>query len=209
MRGALVIVLGILCLTESAFAEKPDYIRADSAAVSRAFGQAVAAKIFSDAYTPMRRDMVQKSIARIPTFECGKEPLMAVAWVIPFPIKPGAVSWVEKIVVDCKPRTQRNFLAIMEDGNPRMIELLPGSSGTDPVLQRDAFRGSTVAIAGAAPRGCDKQWVIDTRVQGERRSDQPWTEIWSYDLCGKRADVEMIFTPSRGSGTTWNAKLVK
>lgn len=97
----------------------------------------------------------------------------------------------------------------MDGENPRMIELLPGSSATDPVLQRDAFTGSSAAIAGAKPQGCDKQWVIDTRIQGERRSDQPWTEIWSYDLCGKKADVEMTFTPSRGRGTTWNAKLVK
>lgn len=192
-----------------AVAQRPEYIRAENAGVRNAFGSAVAEKIFSDAYTPMRRDMVQKSIARIPTYECGKEPLMALAFVIPFPIKPGAVSWVEQIVVDCKPRTQRNFLAIMEDGKPRMIELLPGGSATDPVLQRDAFAGSSAAVAGLKPQGCDKQWVIDTRISGERKGNAPWSEIWSYDLCGKRADVEMTFTPSASRGTTWNAKLLK
>lgn len=192
-----------------AAAQTPDYIRADNTAARSAFGPAVASRIFSGEYTPMRRDMVQKSIARIPTYECGKEPLMALAFVVPFPIKPGAVSWVERIVIDCKPRTQRNFLAIMEGNSPRMIELLPGNSATDPVLQRDAFAGSSAAIAGARPQGCDRQWVIDTRLQGERRANAPWTEIWSYDLCGKKADVEMTFAPSASQGTTWNAKLVK
>lgn len=206
MRG-VVFFLGALCLSAPAFAQTPEYIRADPAQIRAAFGQATGARIFSDAYTAMRRDMVQKSVARIPTYECGKEPLMALAWVIPFPIKPGAVSWVEKFIVDCKPRTQRNFLAIIDDGKPRMIELLPGNSATDPVLQRDAFAGSSAAVAGAKPQGCDKQWVTDTRINGERRVNAPWSEIWSYDLCGKRADVEMTFTPSPASGTTWGAKL--
>jgi hypothetical protein len=209
MMQRLFLLLMFALWAQSAIAQTPDYIRADNAAIRNAFGAPVASKIFSDAYTPMRRDMVQKSAQRIPTYDCGKEPLMALAFVIPFPIKPGAVSWVERIVVDCKPRTQRNFLAIMEGGGPRMIELLPGTSQTDPVLQRDAFTGSSAAVAGVKPQGCDKQWVIDTRISGERRANAPWSEIWSYDLCGKRADVEMTFTPSPQRGTTWNAKLVK
>lgn len=87
-----LLVFLFLLSASPALAQKPDYIHADNTAVRNAFGPAVASKIFSDAYTPMRRDMVQKSIARIPTYDCGKEPLMAVAWVVPFPIKPGAVS---------------------------------------------------------------------------------------------------------------------
>src|SRR5581483_6518303 len=128
-----------------ALAQTPEYIRADSAAARSAFGVTIAAKIFSDAYTPLRRDVVQKSIARIPAYTCGKEPMMALAFVVPYPIKPGAVSWVEKIFVDCQPMAQRNFLAILEGDHPRMIELLPGATAADPTLQRDAFAGSSAA----------------------------------------------------------------
>ncbi len=198
------------CLSLPAFAQTPEYIRADPAAIRSAFGPAVASKIFSDAYTPMRRDMVQKSLQRVPGYTCGKEPLIAVAFVIPYPIKPGAVSWVERTFVDCQPRaSQRNFLAIMEGSEPRMIELLPGNSETDPVLQRDAFSGSSAAVISAKPQNCDKQWVTDTRISGNRKPNEPWIEIWSYDLCGTKADVEMTFTPSATRGTTWSAKLKK
>lgn len=208
MTRLLLIVLAIFA-SVPAFAQTPDYIRADPAAVRNAFGAAVASKVFSDAYTPMRRDMVQKSVQRIPGYACPKDPLIALAFVIPFPVKPGAVSWVERFFIDCQPRAQRNFLAIMEGDKPRMIELLPGSSATDPVLQRDAFAGSSAAVAGAKPQGCDKQWVTDTRLGGERKANAPWTEIWSYDLCGAKAEIEMTFTPAASSGTTWSAKLKK
>ena len=37
----------------------------------------------------------------------------------------------------------------------------------------------------------------------------PWQERWFYDLCGTTAEIEMTFTPSDASGTTWGAKLIK
>lgn len=199
----------MVCCAFPAHAQTPEYIRADPAAARNSFGPAVAAKIFSDAYTPMRRDMVGKSLQRIPGFKCAKDPLFALAFVVPYPIKPGAVSWIERTFVDCQPQAQRNFLAIMEDNGPRMIELLPGSSMTDPVLQRDAFTGSSAAVVPAKPKNCDKQWVTDTKLAGEYKPNVPWVETWSYDMCGTKANVEMTFMPSATSGTTWSAKLQK
>ncbi|GIK79689.1 MAG: hypothetical protein KJZ73_00480 [Pseudorhodoplanes sp.] len=209
MKSRIGITALVCALAVPALAQTPDYIRAKSDAVRAAFGPDVAATIFSDAYTVMRRDMIDKSARRIPTYECPATPLMALAWVIPYPVKPGAVSWVEQFVVDCKPRTQRNFLIVIDRGRPRMIELLPGATAADPLLQRDTFAGSNAAIAGARPKDCDRQWVVDTRLVAPRRDNEPWSERWIYDMCGTRAEVEMTFTPSPRGGTTWNAKLAK
>ncbi|MBZ0138572.1 MAG: hypothetical protein K8H87_02210 [Pseudorhodoplanes sp.] len=209
-RFAIIVFLaGVFAAPAAAQTSVPDYIRAAPEAVRAAFGPDVAGTIFSDAYTPLRRDLIGKSARRIPTFECPDTPPMALARVIPFPVKPGVVSWVEQFIVDCRPHAQRNFFIVIDRGQPRMVELLPGTTAADPLLQRDTFAGSSAAIAGARPKGCDRQWVVDTRLVAPRRDHAPWSERWSYDLCGTRAEVEMTFTPSPRGGTTWNAKLVK
>lgn len=208
VRLTTAVLLASL-LAGAAFAETPAYIRAKPEALQKAFGPGVTARVFSDAYSAMREDMVGKSAQRIPGFECGARPLYALAFVTPYPIKPGAVSWVEKFILDCKPRAQRNFLAILENGQPRMIELLPGATVADPQLQRDAFRGSGAAVVTVRPQGCDHQWVTETRPVSDHKSGEPWTERWIYDLCGTKAEVEMTFTPAADGGTDWTAKLVR
>jgi hypothetical protein len=185
------------------------YIQAKPDAVTKAFGPVIAGKILSDAYTPVRRDIVLRSAKRIPGFECPDDPPITLAEILPYPIKPGATSWVERYLLACKPRTQRNFLAILEGDQPRIIELLPGATAADPQLQRDAFKGSSAAIAASRPQGCETQWITDTRAVVAYNGRDPWIERWSYDVCGGRVEVEMTFTPSKGAGTSWGAKLVK
>ena len=82
-----------------------------------------------------------RSRKTIPGFDCPSDPQIALAEVIPFPVKPGTASWIERYVVACTPRTMRNFLLVLEGDQPRMIELLPGNTNTDPLLQRDALQG--------------------------------------------------------------------
>ena len=205
----LAVIAVVAATTAAAQNTVPPYIQAKPDAVTKAFGAAVSAKIFSDAYTPIRRDTVLRSTKRIPGFECSDDPPITLGEITPYPIKPGAISWVERYSLTCKPRAQRNFLMILEGDQARMIELLPGTTVADPQLQRDAFAGSSAAIAGTRPAGCDKQWVTDTRVTTAYNGRDPWTERWSYDVCGAKAEVDMTFTPSKGAGTSWGAKLVK
>lgn len=204
--AAVVVVTATLAGAQTA---RPPYIQAKPDAVTKAFGPAVAGKIFSDAYTPIRRDMVLRSTKRIPGFQCPDDPPITLAEVAPYPIKPGAVSWVERYLLACTPRAQRNFLMILESDQARMIELLPDTTAADPQLQADAFKGSSVAIAAARPQGCETQWVTDTRAVTAFNGRDPWIERWSYNMCGSKAEIEMTFTPSKGAGTRWGAKLVK
>lgn len=196
------------CATPAA-AQAPGYITAKPDATVRAFGADVARKIFSDAYTPVRQQAVLHSQKSIPGFECPADPQIALAEIIPYPVKPGGVSWIERYVIACTPRTIRSFLLILEDDRPRVLEMLPGATNTDPLLQRDALKGATAFAAASSPPGCERRMVIDTRLASKYERGAPWVERWVYDLCGTRAEVEVTFTPSDRGGTTWNAKAVK
>jgi hypothetical protein len=211
MGGLLLVtvVFGVSLVAPLAQAQTPRYITAKPDAVARVYGAETALRVFSDAYTPARRQAVLRSQQSVPGYDCPADPQIALEQVIPYPIRQGVVSWIERYVVGCKPPTMRNFLFILEGSRPHVIDMLPGTTNTDPLLQRDALQGA-VAFAGAlSPKGCDKRVVVDTRLASPIERGKPWTERWVYDLCGTRAEVEMTFTPSEAGGTTWGATLVK
>jgi hypothetical protein len=186
----------------------PGYITAKPDAITQAFGPAVAQKIFSDAYTPVRQQAIVRSQQSVPGFQCPADPQIALPVIVPYPTKPGAVSWIERYIVACNPRTVRNFLMMLEGEQPRFMELVPGQTNADPLLQRDVLQGAAAATAMVRPKDCDKTFITDTQVTQPRDNAGVWVERWSYDLCGKKAQTDMTFTPSERGGTTWSAKIV-
>jgi hypothetical protein len=186
----------------------PGYITAKPDNVLRAFGQGVASKIFSEAYTPIRQQAIVRSQQSVPGFQCPADPQISLPVIIPYPVKPGAISWIERYIVACNPRTVRNFLLILEGEQPRIMELVPGQTNADPLLQRDVLQGAAAATAAVRPATCDKTYVIDTQVTKPADSAGIWIERWTYDLCGTKAQTDMTFTPS-DRGTTWGAKIVQ
>ncbi|MFO0293695.1 MAG: hypothetical protein ACK51F_10180, partial [Rhodospirillales bacterium] len=77
----------------------------------------------------------------------------------------GRRSRIEHWRVRCDVTVRRNFLAILETDQLRMLQLAPGASLADPVLQRDAARGIHAHAAQGKPGGCDAPGtVIDTAV---------------------------------------------
>lgn len=211
MRRAVLIVAVCAALPAvlPARAQTPRYITAKPDAVARVYGADTALRIFSDAYTPARRQAVLRSQRTVPGFDCPADPQIALEHVIPYPLRQGVVSWIERYAVGCKPPTMRNFLFILEGAQPHVIDMLPGTTNTDPLLQRDALQGAAAFAGSLGPKECDKRVVADTRVVSAIERGKPWTERWVYDLCGTRVEVEMTFTPSEGGGTTWGATLVK
>jgi len=191
-----------------ALAQTPGYITAKPDAVFKAFGADVARRIFSGEFTQARQQAVLRSQKLIPGFDCPSDPRIALEQVIPFPVKAGVVSWIERYVVACKPPTMRNFLMVLEGGPPVAVELLPGMTNTDPLLQSDALKGTYSAIAGVIPKDCTRPIVTDTRLTSELGRG-PWTERWTFDLCGTAAQIDMTFTPTPSQGTNWGASLVK
>jgi hypothetical protein len=209
LRAAQVLTIGCTALLASpAQAQVPAYITAKPDAAAKAFSREVAARIFSNALTPMRQQAVTRSQQAIPGFQCPADPQVALTEVIPYPTRPGVVSWIERFVVACTPRTVRSFLLILEGEQPRIVELLPGLTSTDPLLQRDALQGAGAFAAAVRPKDCTRTIVIDTRITAPPDRGH-WMERWTVDQCGARAEVEMTFTPSDRGGTNWSASLVK
>ena len=209
LTAACAAMLAGMAVSEGASAQTPAYIRANPDSVTKAFGADTAKKIFSDAFTPLRQRAVVRSQQTTPGYDCPANPHISLPSITAFPIRPGAVSWIERYVLFCTPRAQRNFLFILEGEQPRVIELLPGASAADPLLQHDALLGASAHVAPLRPAGCEKSMVIDTRITEPPKDRAPWVERWSDDLCGTKAEIEMTFTPSDRGGTDWTASLVK
>ena len=208
-RLSFAIVAAVVTAASAtpAHAQVPAYIQADREPVAKAFGKEVADRIFSSAYTQMRQQVMARSAKFIPGYVCPDDVKISLHHVTPWPIKPGAVSWIERYTVACQPAALRNFLAIVE-GEARMIEMLPGQTLADPALQRDSLVGVKASAIPANPKDCNRSIVTDTKVTTPM-SGGLWQERWSLDQCGARADVDVTFTNSPRGGTDWSVKLVK
>jgi hypothetical protein len=210
MPRLAVFTIALFAFAGASLADNvPDVSRADREAITRAYGAKIAARIFSNEFAATRADMLKKSGANVPGFDCRGDRLSGLIEALPYPVSPQAISWVERYLVDCEPRARRNLMLFLEEEKSRAIELLPGETKADPRLQRDAIRAAKVAAAGANP-ACEKSWVTDTHaIEAYKDTTTPWSEGWKFDLCGKSAEVEMSFAPTPGAGTSFNAKLIK
>lgn len=189
-------------------AQRPGYIRADGRPVAQAFGSATAQRILSDEFRGARAAAVLASARDVPGYVCPADPIVSLGAVAPFPIRPGAVSWTEQWTVRCDVQVRRNFLAILEGSQLRMVHLLPGTTLADPVLQRDAAVGVITSAALERPRECTQPGaVIDTTViDRPERHSAPWTEAWTVMQCGTKLPVTVTFTPTQDRGTSWSVR---
>jgi hypothetical protein len=192
--------------TQAQTPTRPAYVRADGGPVAQVFGAAMADRILSDEFHKTRAWAVVTSAREMPGYACPKDPVVQLDAVTPFPVRPGAVSWIEHWRVRCDVTVRRNFLAILETDKLRMLQLAPGASLADPVLQRDAARGIHAHAAQGKPGGCDAQGtVIDTAVSRmPERPGLPWTEVWTVLHCDTRQPITVTFAPSPAGGVTWS-----
>ncbi len=210
LRLLLYLYLGFALMLPAAAENLPDVSRADQTAIKRAFGDKVAAMIFSNGLAELRADKLKQSAQNVPGYDCKGDRMSAMYEALPYPIKQGVYSWVERYLVDCTPRTKRNLLIIVENDQARAIELLPGETKTDPRLQRDALGAAKAMAAAANPPGCERSWTTDTiAIEPYKDDHTPWVEGWTFDLCGKTAAVEMSFLPNGSSGTSYAVKPAK
>lgn len=124
--------------------------------------------------------------------------------------KTGAViagAWKEQVRESgCGPDRLLNAMTtIAANGALQTQPLLPGTTITDPQLQRDSIEYAAQAI-GTMPAGCDEGAVIDTRFIGVDGQDpgivpqpgrppKPWTETWTLQACTRKIAVTMHFRP--------------
>lgn len=103
----------------------------------------------------------------------------------------------------CGETVELNILASAKpNGTVERINLLPGSSKADPVLQKDALQSAYVAAS--AGKRCTPFAVRNTAA-GEKQPDGRWEETWDMLVCGERVPVSLTFVPTGDGGTTFKA----
>lgn len=114
------------------------------------------------------------------------------------------------LIEGCGRRMQRNYLhLVMPDGSQRLVETLPGTTVTDPVLQRDAMRSAAMAAHAGVPT-CQQLQPRAAEFEGQdsepraARRTRPWSEAWIFEGCGAFYAVPMRFTPT-DRGTSFSA----
>ena len=115
------------------------------------------------------------------------------------------------LIEGCGQRAQRNWVfMVLNDGRRSVLEMLPGNSVADPVLQQDAMRAARLAAQAAVP-GCQQVLPLSGEFDGPdaepgvARRTRPWTETWIMEACGIRLGVPMLFTPT-ATGTSFTAR---
>ncbi len=86
---------------------------------------------------------------------------------------------------------------------------LPGNSIAAPNVQHDAFLPGLAAAKTGNPT-CKTYTASDLaavstsyapKVPNAKKKNAPWTEIWSYTLCGKVVRVPITFLPKENKTT--------
>ncbi len=203
--AAVVAALPMVSITSAVAQDQPAYITADRQPLRRAFGDDLANRVFSNALTARRQTALVASVQRLPGFDCPQPLSMALVAVFPWPALPGRNAWIERYGVRCQPATVRNFLVVEEGGDVRFTELAPGTSNTDPLLQRDLMQGLAAASARTRPPGCnDPLVVLNVRMVAEAAPvPGRWREVWDVSVCGQKSEIHVGFAPSPGRGTNW------
>ena len=121
---------------------------------------------------------------------------------------PEGSAWEETYAINCQQRVRRTFLLYLSTKvGIKHSELAPGDTIADAILQRDFLQGATAAAMSRARAGCKGAQVRSTRVTSATGASQPWTEVWTMDVCGTSVDVNVTFSPSPKGGIDWSVVL--
>ena len=187
----------------------PSYIEADRAGVERALGATLTDQVFSDRFTPLRKQLIAASLRANPAPGCARPPDFVLEIVAPVEVSADASAWQERYLIKCNPDVRRTFLLVSTKTGMKSAELAPGGTIADATLQQDVLQGVMTATIGRVPARCMDARVRNTRVTSATALSQPWTEVWTLAACGRSIDVEAAFTPSPRAGTDWSVQLIK
>ena len=187
----------------------PGYIEADRVPAEQLLGPARTDEVFSDRFTPLRKQLVAASLRANPASGCAQPPFFTLEIVAPVEATAEAAAWQERYAIKCRPDVRRTFLLVSTKDGMRSAELAPGGTIADATLQRDVLQGVMAATIGRVPARCKDVQVRDTRVTSATGVSQPWTEVWTLGACGRSLDVEVQFAPSPRGGTDWTIQAVR
>jgi len=120
---------------------------------------------------------------------------------------PVAGSWKDQVEINrCGRKAYHNFLFVAQpDKQPELVVLMPGTTRTNPVLQRDVLvyvGGQAKLLADQKCFGFELPRILNTAFEKENKplksdgtgkmTQGEWQEIWSYDVCGQKEDFRVL-----------------
>ena len=202
----LVVAIGLFATVASAQqATPPAYIKANRLAAERAFGNAFAANIFSDSLTKDRQEFVARSLRDNPAAGCSTPPTFTLTHVNPLQSDATGKVWSERFGVDCQPKVRRNWIVVVPaTENIKTQELFPGDTIADVKLQRDMMPALSAAAGLKRPVGCQQNRLITSQlVNPPSGTPMTWNELWIFDGCGTKIEMEVRFATDPKGGTNW------
>jgi hypothetical protein len=120
-------------------------------------------------------------------------------------------SWILRFTFErCGETKIYNALFTAKGGDkPEAKPYFPGITNASPQLVRDAMHGAVVAaaakLAKQGAKDCKVLQVFDMRVVNPSKQGGPWQEGWTFQGCGARAEVKVVFTPDGKGGAYYSA----
>ena len=94
-----------------------------------------------------------------------------------------------------------------------LIALPPGTGVAGYRLSHDATLGAVSSLAmQKPPPPCDADTqartlrLADTALTSPYAPGRPWSERWTFYVCGQARPVDLAFTPGADGGTDWSIK---
>jgi len=120
--------------------------------------------------------------------------------------QPISGAWKEEVVEKgCNLERLLNVYLIFDPNNKSLavFPVLPGTSRTDLILQKDAQPHVAAAALKPQDQACNTKYIADTefiRQKGEAlqgAKGKPWDELWTMVICDKKALITMHFIPDK------------
>jgi hypothetical protein len=135
----------------------PSYIEADRAGVERALGAALTDQVFSDRFTPLRKQLIAASLRANPAPGCARPPDFVLEVVAPIEASADASAWQERYLIKCNPDVRRTFLLVSTKTGMKSAELAPGGRCGPSDRPGRRSRDHAARWGARAPRGIPGQ----------------------------------------------------
>lgn len=206
-RSVILILAIVLSAQPGAFAQNAANAIDDT--IFREF-------LASDYMQRVRREAAQRSMIlhqpecfEIPSLELQETHLLSPMLFAQDAQVPNEGIWQERVVVHACEETAIENMVHAFTGEGQSSYLLARGRTRADVDTQISLIGEVVdaAMADDAAEGCDIAQISDTYVS-EVHNDSRWLERWEVRACGRRIDVDVMFTTSRDDETTYELSVL-
>ena len=185
---------GASAADRSTYSGGPDYMMVGADELTARYGEALAARVFSEEFTEQRLAAIMQTVPQ--TDEFG----WAVYDLYPHTLESGAPSWIERYLVSAGSETKRGLILWLEDEGLQMAHLIPGETLADVRLQCDALETVLLFVLGQAGRENQADFTFNPALAALGIPD-----VWPDDCGATLYDTAILAVPN-DEGTSWSER---